>query len=137
MSRRLPSPFPLRTSSSSSSPPVVALPRSPYSLSSEQLADAPSPAKSLPMQAIMLYFSGSGVQIFSLGMIFMLVTGPIQAIAGILRGESASASVTSCEPTFGHGRAEHALALQPASPAPCSALVLIRWTSLRSLTSRR
>ncbi|GMK58397.1 hypothetical protein CspeluHIS016_0504290 [Cutaneotrichosporon spelunceum] len=44
-----------------------------------------APAKSLPMQAIMLYFSGSGVQIFSLGMIFMLVTGPVGAIAGILR----------------------------------------------------
>jgi hypothetical protein len=44
-----------------------------------------APAKSLPMQGIMLYFSGSGVQIFSLGMIFMLLTGPISAIAGILR----------------------------------------------------
>ncbi|BEI85970.1 hypothetical protein CcaverHIS002_0602570 [Cutaneotrichosporon cavernicola] len=44
-----------------------------------------APAKSLPMQAIMLYFSGSGVQIFSLGMIFMLVTGPISAVASILR----------------------------------------------------
>ncbi|TXT10568.1 hypothetical protein VHUM_02073 [Vanrija humicola] len=37
------------------------------------------------MQAIMLYFSGSGVQIFSLGMIFMLVTGPLSAVSGILR----------------------------------------------------
>lgn len=39
------------------------------------------------MQAIMLYFSGSGVQIFSLGTIFMLVTGPIGALLGILRSE--------------------------------------------------
>lgn len=38
------------------------------------------------MQAVMLYFSGSGVQIFSLGMIFMLLTSPLTAIAGILRG---------------------------------------------------
>ncbi|OCF36834.1 endoplasmic reticulum protein [Kwoniella heveanensis BCC8398] len=44
-----------------------------------------SPAKSLPMQAIMLYFSGSGVQIFSLGMIFMLLTGPITAVFNIFR----------------------------------------------------
>lgn len=40
------------------------------------------------MQAIMLYFSGSGVQIFSLGMIFMLVTGPITAVFSIFRGSS-------------------------------------------------
>ncbi|WOO83017.1 ER membrane protein complex subunit 4 [Vanrija pseudolonga] len=44
-----------------------------------------APGKSLPMQAIMLYFSGSGVQIFSLGMIFMLITGPLGAVSGILR----------------------------------------------------
>ncbi|WVW83919.1 hypothetical protein I302_105941 [Kwoniella bestiolae CBS 10118] len=44
-----------------------------------------APAKSLPMQAIMLYFSGSGVQIFSLGMIFMLLTGPITAVFNIFR----------------------------------------------------
>lgn len=38
------------------------------------------------MQAIMLYFSGSGIQIFSLGMIFMLLTGPFSAISNVLRG---------------------------------------------------
>ncbi|EIW70656.1 hypothetical protein TREMEDRAFT_28776, partial [Tremella mesenterica DSM 1558] len=42
-----------------------------------------SPAKSLPMQAIMLYFSGSGVQIFSLGIVFMLLTSPIKAVFNI------------------------------------------------------
>jgi hypothetical protein len=35
----------------------------------------------------MRYFSGSGVQIFSLGMIFMLLTGPLGAVAGLLRSE--------------------------------------------------
>ncbi|KAK8864409.1 hypothetical protein IAR55_001657 [Kwoniella newhampshirensis] len=44
-----------------------------------------APAKSLPMQGIMLYFSGSGIQIFSLGMIFMLLTGPISAVFNIFR----------------------------------------------------
>lgn len=44
------------------------------------------PAKSLPMQAIMLYFSGSGIQIFSLGMIFMLLTQPISAVLNIFQG---------------------------------------------------
>ncbi|WWD17295.1 hypothetical protein CI109_101735 [Kwoniella shandongensis] len=44
-----------------------------------------APAKSLPMQGIMLYFSGSGIQIFSLGMIFMLLTSPITAVLNIFR----------------------------------------------------
>jgi hypothetical protein len=43
------------------------------------------PAKSLPMQGMMLYFSGSGIQIFSLGMIFVLLTGPITAVIGIFK----------------------------------------------------
>lgn len=47
-----------------------------------------SPAKSLPMQAVMLYFSGSGIQIFSLGMIFMLLTSPITAVLNIFNGAS-------------------------------------------------
>ncbi|ODN79780.1 hypothetical protein, variant 2, partial [Cryptococcus amylolentus CBS 6039] len=46
---------------------------------------AMSPAKSLPMQGIMLYFSGSGIQIFSLGMIFMLLTQPLSAVFNIFR----------------------------------------------------
>ena len=46
------------------------------------------PAKQLPMQAVMLYFSGSGVQIFSLGLIFMLLTGPITAVLNIFGGTS-------------------------------------------------
>ena len=44
------------------------------------------------MQGIMLYFSGSGIQIFSLGMIFMLVTGPITAVLGVFRGASSPPS---------------------------------------------
>ena len=39
------------------------------------------------MQGIMLYFSGSGVQIFSLGMIFMLLTSPITSVLNIFKGE--------------------------------------------------
>ncbi len=37
-----------------------------------------SPAKSLPMNAIMLYMSGSGVQIFSMMAVGMLITGPLK-----------------------------------------------------------
>lgn len=40
------------------------------------------------MQAVMLYFSGSGIQIFSLGMIFMLLTSPITAVLNIFNGTS-------------------------------------------------
>ncbi|KAK4684461.1 ER membrane protein complex subunit 4, partial [Tremellales sp. Uapishka_1] len=50
-----------------------------------------APAKSLPMQAIMLYMSGSSVQIFSLGMIFTLVTSPLSAVFNIFKSRSSSA----------------------------------------------
>ncbi|KAF8582175.1 endoplasmic reticulum protein [Ramaria rubella] len=42
-----------------------------------------SPAKSLPMQAFMLYMSGGGVQIFSMGIVFMLLFNPFKALASI------------------------------------------------------
>ncbi|GJJ13540.1 hypothetical protein Clacol_007794 [Clathrus columnatus] len=42
-----------------------------------------SPAKSLPMQGFMLYMSGSGVQIFSLGIVAMLLFNPFKSIANI------------------------------------------------------
>jgi len=42
-----------------------------------------SPAKSLPMQAFMLYMSGGGVQIFSMGIVFMLLLTPFKNIAAI------------------------------------------------------
>ncbi|PPR00047.1 hypothetical protein CVT24_009003 [Panaeolus cyanescens] len=42
-----------------------------------------APAKSLPMQAFMLYMSGGGVQIFSIGIVFMLLLSPFKNIAGM------------------------------------------------------
>ncbi|KAH0830242.1 hypothetical protein J3R83DRAFT_1602 [Lanmaoa asiatica] len=42
-----------------------------------------SPAKSLPMQAFMLYMSGGGVQIFSMGIVLMLLLTPIKNIASM------------------------------------------------------
>jgi len=47
-----------------------------------------APAKSLPMQAFMLYMSGSGVQIFSIGIVFMLLFSPFKNIAGMNEGMS-------------------------------------------------
>ena len=45
-----------------------------------------SPAKSLPMQAFMLYMSGGGVQVFSMGIVFMLLLSPFKNLAGINTG---------------------------------------------------
>lgn len=45
-----------------------------------------SPAKSLPMQAFMLYMSGGGVQIFSMGIVFMLLLSPFKNLAAINTG---------------------------------------------------
>ena len=39
------------------------------------------------MQAFMLYMSGSGVQIFSMGTVFMLLSNPIKGVVGIQKGE--------------------------------------------------
>ena len=47
-----------------------------------------SPAKSLPMQAFMLYMSGGGVQIFSMGIVFMLLLSPFKNLAAINSGAS-------------------------------------------------
>ncbi|KAH8086823.1 putative endoplasmic reticulum protein [Filobasidium floriforme] len=44
-----------------------------------------APAKSLPMQAIMLYMSGSGIQIFSMGIVWMLLTSPFKACFQIIK----------------------------------------------------
>lgn len=44
---------------------------------------AVSPAKSLPMNAFMLYMSGNSVQIFSIGILVMLLLNPLKAIANI------------------------------------------------------
>jgi hypothetical protein len=40
------------------------------------------------MQAFMLYMSGGGVQIFSMGIVFMLLLTPFKNIAGINEGAS-------------------------------------------------
>lgn len=42
-----------------------------------------APAKSLPMQAFMLYMSGGGVQIFSMGIVFMLLSSPFKNVASM------------------------------------------------------
>ena len=43
------------------------------------------------MQAFMLYMSGGGVQIFSMGIVFMLLFSPFKNVAGLNTGECLSA----------------------------------------------
>jgi hypothetical protein len=38
------------------------------------------------MQAFMLYMSGGGVQVFSIGIVFMLLLSPFRNLAGINQG---------------------------------------------------
>jgi hypothetical protein len=45
-----------------------------------------APAKSVPMNAFMLYMSGTGVQIFSMMCVGMLLTSPVKAILSIRTG---------------------------------------------------
>ncbi|KAH9038928.1 hypothetical protein EDB85DRAFT_2185806, partial [Lactarius pseudohatsudake] len=42
-----------------------------------------SPVKSLPMQAFMLYMSGGGVQIFSMGIVAMLLLSPFKNVSAM------------------------------------------------------
>ncbi|THU96341.1 DUF1077-domain-containing protein [Dendrothele bispora CBS 962.96] len=57
-----------------------------------------SPAKSLPMQAFMLYMSGGGVQIFSMGIVFMLLSSPFKNILGINNAFAQFAPSKSSDP---------------------------------------
>ena len=47
-----------------------------------------SPVKSLPMQAFMLYMSGGGVQIFSMGIVAMLLLSPFKNLSSMNTGSS-------------------------------------------------
>ncbi|KAF7303728.1 AP complex subunit beta [Mycena indigotica] len=55
-------------------------------------------AKQLPMQAFMLYMSGSGVQIFSMGIVFMLLLSPFKNIAGMNQAFAQFAPTTAANP---------------------------------------
>ncbi|KAJ3557976.1 hypothetical protein NM688_g1186 [Phlebia brevispora] len=85
--RHLPPPPGFTTANSKSSAPSKASQSAAESY--EAMKDrrawdlAISPAKSLPMQAFMLYMSGGGVQIFSMGIVFMLLLSPFKNLAAI------------------------------------------------------
>ncbi|TDL20117.1 DUF1077-domain-containing protein [Rickenella mellea] len=85
--RNLPPPPGFASSSSTtrttSRPPASA--SASYAALKERRAwdQAIAPAKALPMQAFMLYMSGGGVQIFSMGIVFVLLLAPFRNTAGM------------------------------------------------------
>ncbi|KIJ63270.1 hypothetical protein HYDPIDRAFT_176006 [Hydnomerulius pinastri MD-312] len=77
-----------------------------------------SPAKSLPMQAFMLYMSGGGVQIFSMGIVLMLLLTPFKNIAGMNTAFAPFAPATS------NVKSLNTLPLQKMAYLACNLLTL-------------
>ncbi|KAG6865672.1 hypothetical protein C0991_000442 [Blastosporella zonata] len=77
-----------------------------------------APAKALPMQAFMLYMSGGGVQIFSMGIVFMLLLTPFKNVAGI------NEAFAQFAPTNSQPKAFTTLALQKLVFIVCNLLTL-------------
>jgi len=77
-----------------------------------------SPAKSLPMQAFMLYMSGGGVQIFSMGIVFMLLMSPFKNIAAI------NSAFAPFAPTTASAKSITTLPLQKVVYLLCNLLTL-------------
>ncbi|KLO18161.1 endoplasmic reticulum protein [Schizopora paradoxa] len=77
-----------------------------------------APAKSLPMQAFMLYMSGGGVQIFSMGIVFMLLFSPFKNLA------STNAAFASFAPAKSDANSLSTLPLQKIVYFLCNMLTL-------------
>jgi hypothetical protein len=77
-----------------------------------------APAKSLPMQAFMLYMSGGGVQIFSMGIVLMLLLTPFKNIAGI------NTAFAPFAPTTSNANSLNTLPLQKLAYVACNLLTL-------------
>ncbi|KAF9234490.1 hypothetical protein BU15DRAFT_89963 [Melanogaster broomeanus] len=80
-----------------------------------------APAKSLPMQAFMLYMSGGGVQIFSMGIVLMLLLTPFKNIAGI---NAAFAPFAPTSSTSKNANSLTTLPLQKLAYVACNLLTL-------------
>ncbi|KAH8114132.1 endoplasmic reticulum protein [Phellopilus nigrolimitatus] len=110
------------TSSTSSRTPVKspAAAESSYTALKEKRAWdlAIAPAKQLPMQAFMLYMSGGGVQIFSMGIVFMLLFSPFKNLAGI------NSTFAPFAPTKSDANALSTLPLQKLVYLLCNVLTL-------------
>ncbi|KAL1660416.1 DUF1077-domain-containing protein, partial [Schizophyllum commune] len=121
--RNLPSPpgFSKSTSTKGPSKPAASLPLSRYDELKEKRAwdFAIAPAKSLPMQAFMLYMSGGGIQIWNLGIVFMLMLGPLQALAKINQAFAPFAPSTAADT-----KATSTLLLQKLAYLACNLLTI-------------
>ncbi|KAI0806842.1 hypothetical protein C8Q74DRAFT_1224593 [Fomes fomentarius] len=108
------------SSTSKSSSKAVANATASYEeLKSKRAWDlAISPAKSLPMQAFMLYMSGGGVQIFSMGIVFMLLSSPFKNVASINTAFAPFAPASSSPKSLG------TLPLQKIAYLVCNLLTL-------------
>ncbi|KAJ7491177.1 DUF1077-domain-containing protein [Mycena latifolia] len=108
-------------SASSRAQAVVPSPESYNQLKEKRALDfATAPAKSLPMQAFMLYMSGGGVQIFSMGIVFMLLLTPFKNLAGMNEAFAPFAPSTAKNP-----KALTTLLLQKFVYVACNVLTLM------------
>ncbi|KAG5339712.1 hypothetical protein C0989_003962 [Termitomyces sp. Mn162] len=78
-----------------------------------------APVKALPMQAFMLYMSGGGVQIFSMGIVFMLLLTPFKNLVGMNESFAQFAPTNSKNP-----KALTAVPLQKLVFIACNLLTL-------------
>ncbi|KAG1856679.1 hypothetical protein DFJ58DRAFT_338400 [Suillus subalutaceus] len=125
--RNLPPPPGFSSSAPSSRAPAKASTTTTTTTSSSSYASlkdkrawdlAISPAKSLPMQAFMLYMSGGGVQIFSMGIVFMLLLSPFKNIAGM------NTAFAPFAPTPASVKSPKVLPLQKIAYIACNLLTL-------------
>lgn len=72
----------------------------------------------------MLYMSGGGVQIFSMGIVFMLLSSPFKSVAGMNRGSSDSPSLSYFLPTCIVHSFRRKLAFAPFAPTQSTAQAL-------------
>ncbi|KAJ6546913.1 hypothetical protein B0H19DRAFT_1211659 [Mycena capillaripes] len=121
--RNLPPPpgFSRSMSSKSGASKTTAPPPEAYNQIKEKraLEFATAPAKSLPMQAFMLYMSGGGVQIFSIGIVVMLLITPFKNLAGMNDAFAQFAPTTAKNP-----KALTTLVLQKLVYIACNAMTL-------------
>ncbi|KAH9968006.1 hypothetical protein BC827DRAFT_1122948 [Russula dissimulans] len=82
---------------------------------------ATSPLKSLPMQAFMLYMSGGGVQVFSMGIVAMLLLSPFKNLSSMNAAFAPFAPGPSSSPT---AKSLSTLPLQKLAYLACNVLTL-------------
>ncbi|KAI9511362.1 hypothetical protein F5148DRAFT_1171928 [Russula earlei] len=82
---------------------------------------AVSPLKSLPMQAFMLYMSGGGVQVFSMGIVAMLLLSPFKSLSTMNAAFASFAPGPSSSPT---AQSLSTLPLQKLAYLACNVLTL-------------